>query len=331
LTSWADDYNVKMHGGTAPREYGVAPPGYRLPDATHVGRIRLQVSDLSRSVAYYRDVLGFDVEQDASASTARLAVSGTTLPMIELHGERGTRPVPRGGVLGLYHFAILLPSRLALAQFVRHLAHRQLQFGAADHLVSEAIYLWDPDGLGIEVYADRPRDAWQTDGRELIMTTERLDLHCLVESAAEAPAWTGMPSGTTMGHMHLSVGDLEAASRFFHRALGLDTVVWTYPGALFLSAGGYHHHLGTNTWAMGARTATPSDARLLEWELVVPTAHDVEKASQSLRDAGYAGRDGVTVDPWGTPLRITAASSSSPSPATQTRDTRLGTRAPQRR
>ena len=295
-----------MERVSAKREYGIAPPDYRLPEDTHVGRARLQVSDLSRSVAYYRDILGFNIVSHDTTS-AGLHVGDADRALIELHHERGTRPVPRGGVLGLYHFAILLPSRAALGQFVRHLSRTHTQFGAADHLVSEAIYLWDPDGLGIEVYADRPRDAWQVDGRELVMTTDRLDLNALVDAAGDH-TWAGMPAGTTMGHMHLSVGDLEAASRFYHRALGLETVVWSYPGALFMSAGGYHHHLGTNTWAMGARMALPSDARLLEWELVLPTAADVAAAEGSLHAAGYSARAGVTNDPWGTPLRLTAAS-----------------------
>ena len=297
-----------MSRGTDERAYGIPPPGFRLPAPTHVGRVRLQVSDLSRSVAYYRDLLGLRVlSQDNS--TARLAVADANDHLIELQHERGTRAVPRGGVLGLYHFAILLPSRVALGRFVRHLAHKQVQFGAADHHVSEALYLWDPDGLGIEVYADRPREHWNIDGRELMMTTDRLDLHALVEVAVSGDEWSVMPAGTTMGHVHLSVGDLEGASRFFHRALGLDTMVWTYPGALFLSAGGYHHHLGTNTWAMGARLATPSDARLLEWELVLPDANEVDAAEESLRAAGYPARGGVTTDPWGTALRLRAASS----------------------
>ena len=302
----ARHYNVCM--SAVGRPYGVAPPGFRLPDATRVGRIRLQVSDLARSVAYYHDVLGLHVLHQ-TATSARLGVA-THDTLIELQHERGTRPIPRGAVLGLYHFAILLPSRASLGQFVRHLARKGTQFGAADHLVSEAIYLWDPDGLGIEVYADRPREAWQTRGRELMMTTERLDLHALVEAASAAPDWANMPAGTSMGHMHLSVGDLERANRFFHHALGFDRIVWSYPGALFMSAGGYHHHLGANTWAMGARVPTAGDARLLDWELIVPDATAIANAEDSLRRAGYPAREGAVVDPWGTTLRLTAASSS---------------------
>jgi catechol 2,3-dioxygenase len=307
------------------RDYGVAPPGYRLPAETHVGRIRLQVSNLDRSVRYYREVLGFDARV-VDAGMALLAARDSTEYLIELRHIPGTTAVPSMGVLGLYHFAILLPSRELLGGFVSHLLDRRVQFGSADHLVSEATYLWDPDGLGIEVYADRPRDAWRTNGRELVMTTDRLDLRSLAEAGGATP-WTGMPAGTTIGHMHLSVGDLAAARDFYHSALGFETMVWSYPGALFMSAGGYHHHLATNTWAAGARVAEAHDAKLLEWELVLPTAADIAAAAASLRDAGHAvserrtsgvgfspgglhqpaDLDQIVTDPWKVSLRLRAA------------------------
>jgi catechol 2,3-dioxygenase len=290
----------------ADRDYGIPPPGYHLPDRTRLGTVRLQISDLAQSVAYYRELLGLRVRHQ-DAGTAHLAVDDASPPLLELRYERGTRPVARGGTLGLYHFAILVPSRSSLGQFVKHLTSAGVQFGAADHLVSEAIYLWDPDGLGIEVYADRPRDTWQTNEGELVMATERLDLRNLMDGAGADP-WRGMPDGTTMGHMHLSVGDLTAARSFYHHGLGLDTTVWRYPGALFMSAGGYHHHLATNTWAMGARAPLASDARLLEWELVLPAQADVDAAAASVRAAGFDAPSGQITDPWGTALRLTASS-----------------------
>ena len=151
--------------------------------------------------------------------------------------------------------------------------------------MSEAIYLTDPDGLGIEVYADRPRDAWQVRGRELAMSTDPLDIESLV-SAGGGTEWIGAPPATTIGHVHLHVGDIGRAEAFYHAALGLDKVVWGYPGALFLSAGGYHHHLGTNTWSPGP-SATEDQAHLIEWELVVPRGADAAEAAGSLDRAGF--------------------------------------------
>jgi catechol 2,3-dioxygenase len=177
----------------------------------------------------------------------------------------------------------------------------------SDHFVSEAIYLTDPDGLGIEVYADRPRSAWRAEDGQLVITTVALDVADLLRSAGDAP-WTGMPTGTVVGHVHLFVDDLDRAAAFYHAGLGLDKTVWNYPGALFLSAGGYHHHLGTNTWAAGAVPAGSNDARLLEWELIVPTPADATAALASLERGGArvvrTGSGGVASDPWGTALRV---------------------------
>lgn len=291
-------------------EYGIAPGGYRLPAATRIGAVRLQVSDLARSLAYYQDVLGLRVLRRAEGA-ATLGAHGDDAPLVELRERPGARPAPMRGRLGLYHFAILLPDRRALGRFVAHLAETGERAGASDHLVSEALYLHDPDGLGIEVYADRPRSTWRHAGRQLAMDTAPLDLAGLVR-AAGGERWTGAPAGTTVGHVHLHVGGLEAASAFYHAALGLDAVVWSYPGALFLSAGGYHHHLGLNTWASpDAHPAGEGDAKLLEWELVVPRAADAEAAARSLEAAGHAvRRDGagwLAADPWGTVLRLRGA------------------------
>jgi catechol 2,3-dioxygenase len=184
----------------------------------------------------------------------------------------------------------------------------------SDHFVSEAVYLTDPDGLGIEVYADRPRGAWRYDEQQLYMTTNHLDVDDLV-SAARGEPWQGMPPGTVLGHLHLYVDDIARAEAFYHDALGFDKVVWSYPGALFMSAGGYHHHLGTNTWARGAPAATDADARLLEWEIVVPRAQDAAEAAKSVKEAGYpvknVGDDKVLTDPWGTSLRLVTEESTS--------------------
>lgn len=288
--------------------FGIAAPRYRLPHATRVGRVHLQVASLERSVGFYTQVLGL---REGTREPGRVALhaAGDPQPLIELHEKAGVAQVPRRGAFGLYHVAILVPTRAALGQFIAHLVALGVRFGAADHLVSEAVYLTDPDGLGIEVYCDRPRSAWQTSGRELAMGTEVLDLASLVD-AADDTAWTGTPAGTVIGHIHLHVGDLGRSDAFYHEALGFDRVVWSYPGASFLSAGGYHHHLGTNTWSAGP-AATDDQARLLEWELRLPTAADVAAAAASLEQAGHqvqrAGDGSVlAADPWGTRLRLAA-------------------------
>ncbi len=289
--------------------YGIAPKGYQLPDAIRLGRVSLQVSDLARSVAYYERVLGMRaVEQEPGIAT--LGAHGDDLPLIELRERAGARPVPRRGRLGLYHFAILLPDRPSLGRFVRHLATIGEYAGMSDHYVSEAVYLTDPAGLGIEVYADRPRSGWRHEHRQLVMATEPLDVQSLVASGGNTP-WRGMPTGTRMGHVHLFVDDLARAEAFYHHGLGFTKMVWSYPGALFMAAGGYHHHLGTNTWAASAPRAEDGDARLLEWMIEMPSAVDVQEAARSLEAASHvvewsAGR-AIIRDPWGTALRLDVA------------------------
>jgi catechol 2,3-dioxygenase len=290
--------------------YGVRPPGFRLPDGTHPGAVRLQVSDLERSLRFYEEILGLRTVVREHA-TATLAPHDDDAPLLHLVERPGARAVPRRGRIGLFHFAILLPDRAALGRFVVHLGEARVHVGASDHLVSEALYLSDPDGLGIEVYADRPRSTWRATGGELAMSTLPLDLGALVRAAGDE-RWTGAPPGTVMGHVHLHVGDIERASAFYHEALGFDRVVWSYPGALFLSAGGYHHHLGVNTWAgSGAAAPAEDEAQLLEWELVLPAPSDVAAATASVAGHGHVtnSAEAETVrarDPWGTTVRLRA-------------------------
>lgn len=293
--------------GQAGGQVGVAPPAFRLPPETRVGAVQLQVSDLERSLAWYRDVLGFRLLERANRDLV-LGALDDDRPLVRLHERVGAASVPHHGRLGLYHFAILLPDRQALGRLVAHLAKLGERVGAADHLVSEAIYLHDPDGLGIEVYADRPRSGWQAENGELRMATLPLDLAGLMRDAG-GEAWIGMPVRTVMGHVHLHVGDLARASSFYHAALGLDRMVWSYSGALFLAAGGYHHHLGLNTWAGPAAVpALVDEARLIAWQLELPEFAHVAAARSSLQAAGFAVMEtahGVTAsDPWGTTLQL---------------------------
>ena len=304
--------NHKSSGGDAGRAmpgYGIAPPGFRLAESTRLGRVRLQVADLPRSLDYYEQVLGLRTV-DREERRAVLAPAGGDSALVELHEHHGARPFPRQGRLGLYHYAILLPDRASLGRFLAHLGTLGIRAGMSDHLVSEAIYLSDPDGLGIEVYADRPRSMWMHQAGQLAMSTDPLDVASVL-AAGGSTSWEGAPAGTVLGHVHLHVGDIEQGAAFYHAGLGFDKTVWSYPGALFLSAGGYHHHLGTNTWAARAARPEADDARLLDWEVVIPV-DDMEAAAESLRKAGGVVEpvetDLLARDPWGTAVRLAPAS-----------------------
>ena len=285
-----------------PGTYGEAPPAHRLSPDLRLGPVHLQVSHLDRSLEWYQMVLGLR-ELGRDGATVHLGVRGASEPLVRLESRPGTTPVRPGSRLGLYHYAILLPDRPALGRFVQHLSDIGARVGASDHLVSEALYLQDPDGLGIEVYRDRPRAEWRRDGRELMMATDPLDFPAVVASAQGAP-WDGMPAGTVMGHLHLHVGDIARASDFYSRALGFDRMVWRYPGALFLGAGGYHHHLGTNTWAQGAPSPGERDAKLLAWTIVTP---DAEQTIAAAATAGFRLHGDLVLDPWGTAVRVRAS------------------------
>jgi catechol 2,3-dioxygenase len=306
--STSDIFGTARPEPATPGSYGERPAGHRLPQGTGLGHVRLQVADLERSLTFYRETLGCTIV-DSEPGRAALGPDGGGRVLMELMERNGTRPATRG-LLGLYHFAILLPDRTSLGRFVRHLAETGTRAGAGDHLVSEAFYLTDPDGLGIEVYADRPASTWQRIGRELMIATDPVDVESLLEAAGEE-RWQGMPAGTVIGHVHLHVGDLVQGKAFYSEALGFDRMTWRYSGALFLGAGGYHHHLGTNTWAgPDARPPAEDEARLLEWTIELPRAADVRAAARSLTQAGYdveeAGADAVARDPWGTPVRLRA-------------------------
>jgi catechol 2,3-dioxygenase len=290
---------------------GIRPPGFRLPAATHVDSAVIQVADLERSLEFYRDAVGFRLLERSpagGAAFARLGSLGSDHVLMELREKQGAHPVPRRGLLGLYHTAVLLPDRASLGRFLLHMVSKNVHVGAADHLFSEALYLTDPDGLTLEVYCDRPRDSWTIRNHEIIGTSDPLDFGDVEKAAGSDSSWEGLPAGTVIGHMHFYVADLDAASRFYHAALGLDKVSWSLPGALFMSAGGYHHHVGVNTWAAGSPVATEDDAKLVEWRLALPTKADVDAAAASLHAQGHvvsATLGGyVANDPWGITVRL---------------------------
>jgi catechol 2,3-dioxygenase len=230
-----------------------------LPSDAHIGQVSLTVRDLDRSLVFYRDVLGFSETNRAGGTSTLAPPGGRTL--IELHQDRNATARPRRSA-GLYHFAVLVPSRAALGRSLRRLADKRWPIsGAADHLVSEALYLDDPDGLGIEIYRDRPRDAWRSAASgELAMATDPLDLQSIHEEAGAEMPWNGLEAGTVMGHVHLHVPHLDTAEAFYCDRIGFEPMVRGYPGALFVAAGGYHHHLGLNTWIGVGAPPPPENA-----------------------------------------------------------------------
>jgi catechol 2,3-dioxygenase len=292
---------------------GIQPSEYRLPAETRIGRVRLAVSDLQKSLDFYTRVIGLTVKsgiETAEPSLARLGVEGEDQVLLELQALPGTQAIGQQKRLGLYHAAYLLPSREALSRFIEHLNAQSVPFGASDHLYSEALYLTDPDGFAVEVYADRPREEWRFEGEELLSGVFPLRLSELPRVAPGS--WKGVPQGTTVGHVHFFVGDLEKAKTFYHRGLGLDLMTWRYSGALFASAGGYHHHVGLNIWAAGSPPAIETEPRLLFWELVLPDPDDIDEVLLSLQREGHSRAHSDTnitsvTDPWGIGVHLVSA------------------------
>lgn len=280
-----------------------------MTTSSRIGRVDLSVADLNRSTRFYEDVIGLRVlEHDGDVTT--LGAGGRAL--LRLAELPGARPAPRA--TGLYHFALLLPTRRDLAISLAHLHRANAPIsGFADHAVSEAIYLTDPDGHGIEIYRDRPRADWRYAGGRLKMATDPLDLQGILAELPAAPEpWDGLPPGTVMGHIHLQVNQIETTEQFYTDLLGFDLIMRYGPSATFLSTDGYHHHVGANTWAGVGAPPPPADAaRLLAYEIIldnVASRDDVagrlDRAGRHVTDTGDAL---VTADPSGTAIRLTVA------------------------
>lgn len=256
----------------------------------HVSRVGLKARDADALAAYYRDVIGL---AELSRGNGAIVLGAGERPLLEIEPDAAARPDdPRAA--GLFHNAFLLPERTDLARWVRHAVDRKIGIeGASDHLVSEALYLTDPEGNGIEIYADRPREAWPWNGPAVAMATDPLDVPGLLSTLGESdPGWQGAPEGTVVGHVHLRVGDPAAAEAWWHAEMGFETMARYGAQAVFLATGGYHHHIGANSWrSAGAGPRDPGRAGL-SW---------VELASRS------AEGQGTRHDPWGTEIRTVAA------------------------
>ena len=280
-----------------------------LPATLRLGAVHLTVADADRAVAFYQDALGLQVHGRETGAVALGAGAGD---LVVLHEEPGLRPAGRHA--GLFHVALLHPSRDELAQALARVtaAGARLQ-GASDHGVSEALYLTDPDGNGLELYADRPREAWPA-GRgdsRVGMFTAPLDMHGLLETVRGQEPRPRSSADLVVGHVHLHVGDLTRALAFYGDALGLERMA-SLPGAAFLAAGGYHHHLGVNTWAgEGLGPAPPRTVGLCRWTIVLDTADQVDAVARRLAATGVETqrRDGAlhARDPWDIALSVIAA------------------------
>jgi len=280
---------------------------YALTRPAHVGRSHLVVTDLASVSGFYQKMLGLSV-LEKTASGEVLGVSG--VPLLTLSTDSKAETAPRNAA-GLFHTAFLLPDRTELARWLRHAAHNNVVLdGASDHLVSEAIYLSDPEGNGIEIYADRPHDVWKfhQDG-QVEMATNRLDLQALYDSAPD-DSWAGMADGTAIGHIHLQVGNIPEADTFYRDVLGLK-IMARYPGASFFATGGYHHHVAANIWnSRGAGTRSEKMTGLADYSLHFndKAALETAKAALETLEIKTEARDGGIFlrDPWGIGLTLTA-------------------------
>lgn len=282
-------------------------PSYALTRPAYVNQSHLVVTDLATVSGFYQSMLGLQsIEKTASGEV--LGVAGK--PLLTLTTDREVRRAPRNAA-GLFHTAFLLPNRVELARWLRHAAHNNVVLdGASDHLVSEAIYLSDPEGNGIEIYADRPHDQWKFHQDGMVeMATLRLDLQALYESAPQ-DRWEGMADGSAIGHIHLQVGNIPEADAFYRDVLGLKLMA-RYPGASFFATGSYHHHVAANIWnSRGAGARTEHMTGLADYTLRfndkaaldgAVTKLDELKIDSQRRDGGVFLRD-----PWGIGLTLTA-------------------------
>ncbi|MEA2397302.1 MAG: catechol 2,3-dioxygenase [Thermoleophilaceae bacterium] len=277
--------------------------------ATDVGAVRLTVADVDRAQDFYERAIGLRAVE-RSGDVARLGAEPGR-PLLELVGEPAAPPRPRRST-GLFHLAVLVPSRPELARALRRGVQAGAAFsGASDHLVSEALYLNDPEGNGIEIYRDRPREEWPRVDGTIQMSTEPLDLDGVLSELPDGED-PGMPAGTRMGHVHLQVADLDRAESFYSGILGFDVTVRGYPGALFVSAGGYHHHIGLNTWNSAGAPAPGAGSRgLRRFEVVLPDTDELAAVTGRIVAAGIASEptDGgvLVADPSGNRVLLRVA------------------------
>ena len=256
--------------------------GFHTKPTTFVGHVKIKVENLERSLTFYQDTLGFDILERTN-STATLTTDGKT-SILSLEQPKNVIP-KQGRTTGLYHFAILLPERSDLANIVVHFVEKGIRFAASDHLVSEALYLDDPDGNGIEIYSDRDPSVWKWESNEVAMTTIRLDIQNLLTSIKPGGKWEGMPQGTVMGHIHLHVAELEKTEEFYIKGLGLGVVNRFAGQALFMSDEKYHHHVAINVWnGVGAPKPAENSVGLESFTLIFADEQKRQETINNLQE-----------------------------------------------
>ncbi|AXI08325.1 glyoxalase [Oceanobacillus zhaokaii] len=280
--------------------------GFHSKPTTYVGHVRLKVENLQRSLQYYQEIIGFDILEQTSSS-AKLTTDGKT-SILSLEQPENVIP-KQGRTTGLYHFALLLPEKTDLANIVVHFTEKGIRFGSSDHLVSEALYLHDPDGNEIEIYIDRDPSEWSWNGEEVAMTVDPLDFDRLLKNRVPGKSWEGLPEGTLMGHVHLHVSELEKTEEFYVKGLGFDVVNRYGSQALFLSTGKYHHHIGVNTWnGVGAPKPPENGVGMESYTLLLPNEEAFNKTITNLRkiEATVIEEDGkhIVYDPSGNRIEL---------------------------
>ncbi|MED4454916.1 VOC family protein [Metabacillus fastidiosus] len=267
---------------------------------TFVGQVNLKVQNLERSLAFYQEIIGFKVLEQTETSASLTADGKTVLLSI----QQPNNIVPKQErTTGLYHFALLLPRRSDLAKIVQHFIGIGLRFGSSDHLVSEALYLSDPDGNGIEIYTDRDPSEWKWGNDEVEMAVDPLNFVSLLAEGKQQ-SWKGLPAATVMGHIHLHVSELKKTEEFYIKGLGFEVVNRYGAQALFISDSKYHHHIGLNTWnGVGAPAPSPNSVGLESFTLMLPNEEKRNKIITQLNSIGVSvteeNNSFITSDPSG--------------------------------
>ncbi|WP_226037191.1 VOC family protein [Aquibacillus saliphilus] len=278
---------------------------FREPN-TYVGHVELVVQDLDRSIKFYKEVIGLDLLEQTSSKAVLTADGKRALLSI----EQPENAMPKQGrTTGLYHYAILVPSRLDLAKILKHFVELNVQLGASDHLVSEALYLNDPDGNGIEIYTDRKATSWTWEDNQVVMAVDPLDAEGIL-AELQGETWEGLPAETVMGHIHLHVAELQKTREFYSDGLGFDVVCQFGTQALFISTGHYHHHIGLNTWnGVGAPAPAENSVGLISFSLVFPSDEVRQEKVVQLQRLGYDVEEDngvlITEDPSHNRIKLT--------------------------